>query len=320
MLNTNYPSSSGESQSQAIHVMQRGFPFQQGFPNQKTNFQIQKDKKSLHEDNDDTKIKTEEEEEAERTNFSKEFLKFSRKLANLVTHHLQKRSDILMSLLTLPAQITEYFFLLGGLNRPNKLEIVSLQICCLEKLWNGFKETMSYSKNKKICIVKSEDWCRLYSLQEFKDAMKEILTEVDPSYLTIDPRLVSASELVLDLFSRVLFYFNLMFSFMMVVKDSSVKGEYLRKLKTIENFLVIMVSPDLYKNYNHRSGKFALECCGKCKVCRSKYVTPSFTLQLERGRAKSDLLKTFIAITFPDMNEISEEKVFHFFGVVANYI
>ena len=261
-----------------------------------------------------------EEEEFEKTNHSKEFLKFSRKLANLVSDHLQKKTDVLIKILEFSARITEYFFLLFGMSHPNLSELVSLQVYCLERQWNNFKEIISYSKNKKICIVKSDDWNKLYDKTVFAEAIKLVLEESDAEFHTINPKLMAKLEAVLVPFTRVLFYANLIFSFTMIMKDSSIKGEYLRNLKTIENFLVMMVSPDLYKNYNHRSGKFALECCGKCKVCRSKNVAPSFTLQLERGRAKSELMKTFILYTLIDLRDVSDEKILSFFNLVANYI
>eukprot|EP00331_Platyophrya_macrostoma_P000456 CAMPEP_0176405836 /NCGR_PEP_ID=MMETSP0127-20121128/555_1 /TAXON_ID=938130 /ORGANISM="Platyophrya macrostoma, Strain WH" /LENGTH=301 /DNA_ID=CAMNT_0017784931 /DNA_START=70 /DNA_END=975 /DNA_ORIENTATION=- len=269
---------------------------------------------------DSQEAKAKEEDDSERTNCSKEFLKFSRKLAKMVMQHLQKKTGLLINMLTFSAQTLEYLFVLYGATRPLLTDIMSLQIYCLERLWNNFKEMISYSKNKKICIVKSDDWNKIYDRATFAEAVKEILAESEGNFLSVNPKLISQLEQLSEPFSKLLFYSNLLFSFTLIMKDSSTKGIFLRSLRAIDNFLVMIVSPELYKNYNHRSGKFAMECCGKCKVCRSRNVSPSFPLQLERGRTKSDLLKTFISITFPELEDISDEKVFLFFNIVAHYM
>lgn len=275
----------------------------------------------VQEPDNDIKLKTEEEDEkADKNNCSKEFLKFSRKLANLMTQHLQQKTDVLMKFISYSGSVISVIYGISGLTAPNLSELVTIQIECLEKLWGSYKEMISYSKNKKICIVKSEDWSRLYSKSDFRTAVKELVVNTKTKFSSLDLSLMCQIENIFEFFSSTLYYVNLIFSFMMIQKDQSDKGKYLRELKTIENFLVMMLSADLYKNYNHRSGKFAIECCGKCKVCRSKNISPSFQLQLERGRTKSDLMKTFISISITDLANVSDDTIFNFFNLTATYI
>jgi len=272
------------------------------------------------EDAPDSNLKGEDDEKFDKNNCSKEFLKFSRKLANLMIHHLQQKTEIMMKFLLFSGKVANIIYLLLGLKPPDLDEVAALQMECLERLWGNYKETMSYSKNKKICIVKAEDWGRLYSKPDFTEGIKEILRITPSKFSTLDLPLMSQFETIVEFFSSVLFYTNLIFSFLMIIKDPSDKGAYLRELKTINNFLVMMLSSDLYKNYNHRSGKFAIECCGKCKVCRSKHIPPSFQLQLERGRTKIELMKTFISITMSDLDAVSDDAIFGFYNLATQYL
>ena len=265
------------------------------------------------------KREQEEPEDSTEMNLSKEFLKFSRKLSNLALAYLQENTGFSMSLLTFSARVSQTFFTLANLPCPKLEDLRSLQLNCLEKLWSRYKETISYSKNKKICIVKSNDWYQLYNLPVFVSAIKEILSGDQTDYPSINLQVVCLLEGLIESFARLLYYTNLILTFTAIEKDSSEKGEYLRNMKTIQNFLVLMANSELYKTYNHRSGKFATECCGKCKVCRSKAIPRDFELKLERGRAKSELMKTLVSITFPDLSGISDSTLLQAFNVVMAY-
>lgn len=272
-------------------------------------------------ENQEVRVKMEiEEESSNQKNKSKEFLKFSRKLAGLVLSHLQAQSELLRLFLFTSGKLINIIFRFSNLNTVNLSELLSLQIECLNKLWVNYKETISYSTNKKICIVKSETWYKLYSKPDFIHALKDILSTLAKSYPSLNILSILQLEHVFVSFASILFHTNQIFSYLLIIKDPTAKGEYLRNLKALDNFLLLMLSPELYKSYNHRSGRFAFECCGKCKVCRSKSIMASFPLQLEKARTKSELMKTYISLALGDLGRMSEEQIYSFYCLVMKYI
>lgn len=252
-----------------------------------------------------SKMIPESEREKADDNYSKECLKFCRKIATLISEKLNLRSAITQKIFKFNSQLlSTYLHALG--RQPVEASLLNeLQTECLIQLWSKFKAVMSYSKNKKICIVKQEQWNLIFQKETFVESLKEICERISMSW--IDP---VAGDALKDLafreiFSRMLFSTNKLLTLALILTDSSSKGKYLRDLGRIESFVLLIVFPEYFQYYNHRRGKFALECCGKCKVCCSKSIPADFLSLLDKARADKEQVASFIGQGFANWDNKS---------------
>lgn len=140
------------------------------------------------------------------------------------------------------------------------------------------------------------------AIQGIKTICKSLATKYK------DPELRTVLEdcTYLEVFSNVIFCTNQVLLIIFLIRDSSEKGTYLRELDTFRNFTVLMFSPELFQFYNHRSGSFALECCGKCKVCCSRVIPRDFLNVLSVSRMKEQEIISFINDVFNSFNSTFE--------------
>ena len=252
-------------------------------------------------------------------NYSKHCLKFCRKLSTTLLEHIKSKSNLFTSSINFCAEISKTIFRSYQLPEPNSAEFAALLTDFFADTWSKFKAQMSYSHNKGICIVKSEDWGCIFD--------KNIMIKNFQSF--VDSLEIQESNKVLkefgncglvDSLGRILYHCSMILVLTVILKDSDPKAKYLRTLDKIDNFLTLAITPAIYKNYNHRSAKFALECCGKCKVCCSKTISPDFEKELERARKKKDMIKSFIEVTIPNIRELTSDQVASLYGFTSSYL
>ena len=240
-------------------------------------------------------------------NRSKDGLKFSRKLASLMLDMVHAPSDMFDQIMKFSTQV-----LLNLLN-PLKLdgvtasEIRNIQNECLERMWTEFKDLLSYSKNKKICIVKQEYWNTLFDKKSSTAYLKQLCESLSKTWKTPAGKQVLSDAVFCELFSQVLFYANKLAVIVLIQKDTSSKGKFLRELKTIDNFYLMVLLPELMQLYNHKRGKFALECCMKCKICKSKLIPYDFLSTLAESRKKMESVVFIINQIFEKYGDNSFE-------------
>eukprot|EP00331_Platyophrya_macrostoma_P023867 CAMPEP_0176440232 /NCGR_PEP_ID=MMETSP0127-20121128/20440_1 /TAXON_ID=938130 /ORGANISM="Platyophrya macrostoma, Strain WH" /LENGTH=339 /DNA_ID=CAMNT_0017824701 /DNA_START=240 /DNA_END=1259 /DNA_ORIENTATION=- len=221
-------------------------------------------------------------------NYSKDGLKFSRRIAKMMTKHLSSVADGFVSVY-LGASASVINSILGsyGIEGISKDEVVKAQQEVLATIWGEFKNILSYNKNKKICIVKAEYWNIVFCKQTFTGLAKESCKALKGELA----KLFAGFEGILNAFCEVIFAIHQLMTFTAIIKDGSAKGgQSMRELETIDNMLLMIISPKLFEFYNHRSGKFASECCGKCKICRSRSIPLDFTAVLQDARNKLKMI------------------------------
>lgn len=253
---------------------------------------------------------------------SRDSLKFGRRVAKIFTEHLCLAKHESFATPFLKASSKVLNSILAAVYGPNDScqissdVLIRIQSLILQKVWEEFKALLSYHKNKKICIVKAEYWDVVFCRKTFgKNARKvfESLNHVGTSL-----KLISQDEGVLGCFSDILFSINKLMVLLFTLKDSTVDGGlYLRKLPILDNLILLVMDSKLFEYYNHRSGKFANECCGKCKVCRSRSVPEDLADMVEKAKRNTGILIEAMANFCPyGLKLLSEEQIMYLLCLV----
>lgn len=243
---------------------------------------------------------------------SKDSLKFCRRLTNLVEQELLIQTELVQRMLGFNTEILESFLKFLGINiQLEPSQLTSLQYDCLLSLWAKFRDVLSYSKNKKICIVNEKHWNHMFEKKTFTEEAIQVLSELAKKKQHESLRVPLNDVTFCEIFSRILFSTNKMLVIVSVLKDNSPRGKFIRQLETVENFVIMIMMPELMKYYNHRRGKFAVECCGKCKVRCSKTVASGFGNWLEEARQKKYEIVTKVDQIFSLYDQWKPMLIFH---------
>lgn len=254
-------------------------------------FNLAKDKLKFSEGLEDDAMEPEmTESDGPKRNHSKDCLTFCRKLSGIMLSQLSSKFNVCSEIIRLNAKAIGSLLRLLDLEEVEPIELEKLQTDILYQSWTQFKDLMTYRKNKKICIVKQEYWDLIFdksvAIEEYQKIFAKIIGSEEKTYAS---RLLKDTNFCVIL-SRMLYASNKLMALISILKDSTEKGASLRDLSTIDNFVILMLYPQHFKHYNHRGGKFALECCDKCKICGSKTVPKDFLLLLNDSRRRSEQL------------------------------
>lgn len=240
---------------------------------------------------------------------SRDSLKFGRKLIKLMKKHLKSSSSFVSKYLKVSGEIITSIIVMMGYPEPIIEDVVHLQRQMLQKSWEQFKNCLSYHRNKKICVVKSEYWNVMFCSKTFVDLALQAPPSTKESYL-VD--FIFKNEGLSRAFCQILFLINKLIVLSLVLKDDTDKGgRFLRSINTCENLIVLAVEPRLYESYNQRSGKFANECCGKCKVCKSKAIPSNIDGLLREARLNANfLVKSILEIIPKSLDTVQDDQLF----------
>lgn len=240
---------------------------------------------------------------------TKDCLKVGRRLIKLVLKHLKTRSKLINKFLGASAKIVNSIFAVFGFKEPEIEELLKVEAHILQKTWEEFKNCLSYNKNKKICVVKSEYWNVMFCSKTFVGYALTACKNLEKSF--IKDALFSFEGLASCL-CEILFLTNQLLLLTLIFKDQTAKGgNFLRTVQTMGNLVVLMIEPSLFDFYNHRSGKFPNECCGRCKICCSKNLPFDLEIVLQRGREKaSTLTKAIFEICPESLETVNDEQLF----------
>ena len=258
------------------------------------------------------------EESDQFNNHSKDSLKFSRRISKIMVKHLKSLDTSICGFLGVSAKVVNTVVTALSLDEIDSKILIQDQAFILRLIWSKFKDRLSYKKNNKICVVKSEYWENVFSLKTFTVHAKEAITELKESHTK---QVLVRNEFILNCFCEILFSLSRLMVLALVLKDNTEEGgRFLRDIETIDQLLVLVMNPGLYECYNHRSGKFALECCGKCKVCRSKAIPSNFEALLNEARAKLSIFVSAIKTARPvDISLIQEQDIFYLLSLMIGY-
>lgn len=229
------------------------------------------------------------EDESSKSSHSKDCLKFCRRISARALEDLACKSKLVSEVIHYNTELLKEFLrILRFEELDNSLVLDAIQFYCLRELWSAFKDEMSYSKNKKVCIVKITQWNVIFDRKVSTARIKDLCIKRADSCEDSQLRAILKDETFREIFARMLFCTNSTLTLVSILQDTSPKGETLRRMETIGNFLVLALYPQYFPFYNHRSGKFALECCGKCKVCHCKAIPSDFLRLLKQARQETD--------------------------------
>ena len=232
--------------------------------------------------------------ESSMDNHSKDGLKFSRKLASLMLNTIESPNDIFDQMMKFSSGVFLNFLNDLKLYGVSSSEMREIQNRCLQSLWVEFKDQVSYKTNKKICLVKQEYWNKLFDKKSCTAFLKQVCETLSMTWKTPAGKMALNDAVFCELFSQVLFYVNKLAVIVLILKDTSKKGAFLRDLETVDNFVLMLLFPELMQLYNHKRGKFALECCQKCKICKSRLISDDFLSTLSESRRKMESIVTIV--------------------------
>lgn len=259
--------------------------------------------------------------------YSKDSLKFCRRITKLLMKHFNAlnspsagSSSFLKAFLGTSAKVINSILAAYGTPSIQQIQsegLIKIQLGLLQQVWQQFKSCLSYNKNKKICIVKPEFWNILFCRKTFSSYIMESCKKLEKSTFQ---QLLGDYEGILKCFCDILYSINQLIILAVILRDDSPKGgQFIRKIETVDNLLVSMMDPRLFEFYNHRSGKFASECCGRCKICRSKNIPEEFGMVLENTRKKCNLLMDEILVICPTGLEgkINEDELMYLLALLV---
>lgn len=240
----------------------------------------------------------------------KESLKFSRRLVKVLSKHLSNKSAFASSFLQCSAKVINSILAAFAVPQREISWLVEDQSTLLQFVWKELKDCLSYHKNKKICIVKPEYWNNVFCRKTFSSHIKASLQYIQDSGLR---KLLAEEEGIFRCFCDILFSMNQLMTITYVLRDNTTDGgKFLRELGTIENLLLLVINSGLFEFYNHSSAKFAPECCGKCKICRSKIVPWNMSTILKDTREKLKVLLDLVpSVCTSDLEVAADQELFY---------
>lgn len=167
-----------------------------------------------------------------------------------------------------------------------------------KKVWVSFKEQLASSKNKKICLVTHCEWSSVFSLEGFRKQVKEQTQDYKDILKHIQFQDQIDAEVVVDIYVRLQFVMNkIVVNATIILIEMCLSGPRSdSRAHYLNDCLLMMNFPYFYGHYNHTKGKFAIECCNRCKICRSTLLPRDFLERLEKARYKTKELKTLYTV------------------------
>ena len=211
----------------------------------------------------------------------KNCLKFCRRLTKYVLTFL--KSDDFIQVLDFAFNTIESVLSVLGFIKYARTSLIQLQKEIHLNLWKTFKHDTG-SANPKICLVTPDEWESMFSYEGFSKQLRKFTGD----FKSIEQCFEFYSQVELEIFIR--FFVKIQFLVNMIVVNTVIMREMyplyeFQKLQQVLDDCMIMANVShLYIHYNHSKGKFALECCGKCKICCSTILPKNFLEQLKNAR------------------------------------
>lgn len=281
--------------------------------------QITNDSLPVRPNENSPQKETRAEEPLDGKSYSKYCLRFCRKLSKTVLEQIKDKKTLCNNIIDFCAEASNAVFVAYQLPKVNPTEYATLVRRFLDNNWDKFRVQMSYSYNKGICIVKYEHWASVFDRSALTKNFQEFALGMENSNSINYERIFNDEGLVNSL-GRILYICSIIMVLTIVLKDENPKAKYLRTLEKADNFLTLVIKPSLFKNYNHRSGKFALECCGKCKICRSKLLSAEYAKELEKARRVKDTIKSSLDFTLSNTSKVTADQVSALYNLAVNYL
>ena len=237
--------------------------------------------------------------------FKKNSLKFSRRLCRSALLYLDKKPFISKVVKQLTSITMTQLLILKGIVLDEQKLSDTLRLMLIS-IWKSQRDTLTYWKNKKISLITVLEWESIFSFNGFCDRIQNQLPQLYRLLVFEDANL---KEIFTFIFSKIIFTFHKMILNTLLFTEVSMDTDFSKKVTNRQDFMIMVSEPWLYRHYNHTRGKFAIECCGKCKICRSSFVPSDFLDGLSQARERFEVTSAFYRAMMLDVNVMTEEQL-----------
>lgn len=163
----------------------------------------------------------------------------------------------------------------------------------LTKIWGRYKNIFSNYKNNKICLVTFDEWQTVFSAEGFNKELKSVTNGGKELSKLIDfSDKTNDKELFMAYYKSILFAAHRTLINIIIFEELVHDEEFMQKAPNAEDFGLMTNYSWMYRHYNHSKGKFAQECCKRCKICRSSSLPADFAEKLARARVSIQGVKS----------------------------
>jgi len=222
-----------------------------------------------------TQVPSKKSDENPTANYSKDSLKFARRVAKSFLLQLKQGATaaINQQYFNCGMEILSHHATIFGLELLNKKKLMVDAIELIEEVWNLFAKNLNCSYNKKISKVTQEIWDIVFTHKGFWKCLKKqrrSLFAKDYFYSSDNTSKDIELQAIESILKRVVFLVarGLLLVHIFALKNS--EENFYENIVKYENYLVMSMVPELFDAYNHRRGVFIDECCRSCKVCQAK--------------------------------------------------
>ena len=227
--------------------------------------------------------------EPAKSSCKKNSLKFCRRITKLLIEQL---SDPNSDYFPIISQFASFFqtslqmqmdLFNGTISNP-KGENLHLEL--IKKVWLRNRGILSEKKNNRLSLVSYEEWDRMFSFNGFCHNIEKVTN----NYELLLKKTAFVDEFnansFIGFYLRLLYTLNFAILNLIIFDHLNEKKDIYILIPELENFAIMVTEPWIYKHYNHTKAKFALECCGTCKVCRSTLLPKDFQARLASARGR----------------------------------
>ena len=156
----------------------------------------------------------------------------------------------------------------------------------MTRIWTAYKNIFSNYKNNKICLVTFEEWQLVFSEKGFSKEFQACSKGGRDLASLISFRDLLDQELFINFYQKMLFIVNKALINLATFQELMHDEDFLQRASNIDDFSLMANYSWIYRHYNHSKGKFAVECCARCKICRSSSLPGDYYEKLSAARDK----------------------------------
>lgn len=188
-----------------------------------------------------------------------------------------------------------------------------------QAIWKSFKKSTG-SANPKICLITFTEWDSVFSYAGFCEKLRVLSGDYKLIEKCVEYQSKTEFQLLIGFFIRIQYIAYMILINTVIMQEMLPFYRYQKSEWILDNCMLLANFSNLYVHYNHVMGKFATECCGKCKVCRSTTLPMDFGSRLENGRRYIREMKVLYAgfIYKKDNDVLNYEKCALLFNIFSN--
>lgn len=240
----------------------------------------------------------------------KNSLKFYRKLCKLMIKHLSNDEDFTNRAFILFFSFVNSFITFFKGRVLDDERIRKIQKTIMLQIWKRQREKVSYVNNHKVCLVTPEEWGSVFIQEEFNKQLRLSSNDFKDVLFLIYWNSIESEQAFTLLYSKIFFILNILLVSAVTYLEMVREPKFMQKMSNFDDFVLMMFQPWLYRFYNHTRGKFAIECCGKCKICKSYALPINFLERLNWSRYYFEQIKTYYeSFKSCNLNNLTKDKL-----------